>query len=296
MEKIRIVTDSTAYLSESLLAQHPEITAVIPLYVRFGETSYREGVDLSTEDFYKKLVSSSQLPTTSQPSAGDFKEIYQPLLEQGYSIISIHISAELSGTVASAIAAREMLEGRIEVVDSRFSGMGLGFMALEAARAIRAGKSMDEVLAWIKAVRDGISIIFLVDTLHYLHKGGRIGGAQALLGSLLKIKPILYLHEGRIEPLEKVRTSRRGVERLIEMMEEMRNEHPQAKLRMAVHHSAALEKGEELAKVLKDRFQPEEIHLCELGGVIGTHTGPGLLAFCAFFEQDGTILPKKQGR
>lgn len=293
MEKIKIVTDSTAYLPESLLIQYPEIAAIIPLYVRFGETSYREGVDLSIEDFYKKLTSSPQLPTTSQPSAGDFQEVYRPLLEQGNSIVSVHISGELSGTIASAVAAKEMLGGTIEVVDSRFTGMGLGFMVLEAARAIQAGKSMDEVIARIHAVRDGISLIFLVDTLEYLHKGGRIGGAQALLGTLLKIKPLLYLHEGRIEPLEKVRTSRRGVERLIEIVEEMRNEHPQAKLKMAVHHSAALEQGKELMGIFADRFHPEEIYLCELGGVIGTHTGPGLLAFVAYLEQDGMIIPRK---
>jgi len=290
MEKIKIVIDSTAYLSQEILKEYPEIITV-PLYVRFGEKSYREGVDLSQEEFFWMLKKSSAFPTSSQPSVGDFLEVYRPLVEGGYSIISVHISSRLSGTVDSAQQAAKILQGDIEVVDSLYTGAGLGFIALEAARAVRQGASKEEVLSRLMAVRDGVTVVFAVDTLEYLHKGGRIGGAQALLGSLLKIKPILFLANGRIEVLEKVRSTAAARARTMQMLEEIREEHPQARMKVAIHEAETLKEAQEILEDVKKRFSPEEIFISSLGPVLGTHTGPGLIGFACFLEDETGVFP-----
>ncbi len=227
MEKIKIITDSTASIPPAILAQYPEI-GIVPLYIQFGDQSFKEGIDITNADFYTKLAAASQLPTTSQPSAGDFVEAYKPWLDQGYSIISAHIGTTLSGTVASALAAKQMLNGDIEVLDSESSGMCLGFVAMEGARALRAGKSKAEILARMNAVKDGVRVLFAVDTLEYLKKGGRIGGAQALLGSILQIKPILIIRDGRIDVLEKVRTSKKARQRLMDIAGEVQQRLPES--------------------------------------------------------------------
>lgn len=290
MSKIRIVTDSTCYLPPEVLQEYPELV-IVPLYVSFGEKSYREGVNLKTEDFFSMLKKSKTLPTSSQPSVGDFLEVYRPLVEEGSAIISLHISSKLSGTVDSAQQAAKIVGGEIEVVDSLFTGMGLGFMVLEALKAVRGGASKEEVLARVNAVREGITVIFVVDTLEYLHKGGRIGGAQALLGTLLKIKPILFLEEGKIEVLEKVRTQAAARARMIAILEEIRNEYPQARMRIAIHQTEALEEAREVLENLRQKLKPEEIFISSLGPVLSTHTGPGLLGFACFLEDETGVLP-----
>ncbi|MGB9834678.1 MAG: DegV family protein [bacterium] len=290
MSKIRIVTDSTCYLPPEVLQEYPELV-IVPLYVSFGEKSYREGVNLKTEDFFSMLKKSKTLPTSSQPSVGDFLEVYRPLVEEGSAIISLHISSKLSGTVDSAQQAAKIVGGEIEVVDSLFTGMGLGFMVLEALKAVRGGASKEEVLARVNAVREGITVIFVVDTLEYLHKGGRIGGAQALLGTLLKIKPILFLEEGRIEVLEKVRTQAAARARMIAILEEIRSEYPQARMRIAIHQTEALEEAREVLENLRQKLKPEEIFISSLGPVLSTHTGPGLLGFASFLEDETGVLP-----
>jgi DegV family protein with EDD domain len=279
MEKIKIITDSTASIPPSILAQYPEI-GIVPLYVQFGDQSYKEGVDITHADFFKKLAAASQLPTTSQPSAGDFVEAYKPWLDQGYSIISTHIATGLSGTVASALAAKQMLNGDIEVLDSESSGMCLGFVAMEGARALRAGKSKAEILARMNAVKDGVRVLFAVDTLEYLKKGGRIGGAQALLGSILQIKPILIIRDGRIDVLEKVRTSKRA---------------QKAQLKLAVHEADAFQLGQQVVEELRQRFGPAEIHLSTLSAALSVHTGPGLIGLVIWAEENGTVYPAYKG-
>lgn len=290
MKKVKIVTDSTCYLPQEILQEYPEL-AVVPLYVSFGEESFKEGVNLKTEEFFKKLKQSRTLPTSSQPSVGDFLEVYKPLVEEGSSIISIHISSKLSGTVDSAQQAARILGGDIEVVDSWLSGMGLGFMVLEALRSARMGATKEEVVSRIMAVRDGITVIFVVDTLEYLHKGGRIGGAQALLGTLLKIKPILFLNEGRIDVLEKVRTQAAARARMLSILEEIRRENPRAKMKIAIHETESFEDAKEVSQRLKEELQPEEIYISSLGPVLGTHVGPGLLGFACFLEDEKGIIP-----
>lgn len=289
MENIKIVVDSTSYMPEEVVQEYPEIKT-IPLYVRFGDEVFREGVDLRTEEFYERLKNSQDLPKTSQPSVGDFLEVYRPLLPEN-SIISVHISSKLSGTVDSAQQAAKISAGDITVLDSYLTGMGLGFIALEGARAIRQGFKKEDVLARMEAVREGMNVIFLVDTLEYLHKGGRIGGAQALLGTILKIKPILFLARGRIEPLERARSRVNGKRRLLEILEEIQGEHPDAQMKLALHQADCLEEAQELAEQAKNKANIQEVHFSSLGPVIGTHTGPKLLAIVCFLEKDGQVFP-----
>lgn len=294
MEKIKIITDSTASIPPAILAQYPEI-GIVPLYIQFGDQSYKEGIDITNADFYTKLAAASQLPTTSQPSAGDFVEAYKPWLDQGYSIISTHIGTGLSGTVASAMAAKQMLNGDIEVLDSENSGMCLGFVAMEGARALQAGKSKAEILARMNAVKDGVRVLFAVDTLEYLKKGGRIGGAQALLGSILQIKPILIIRGGRIEVLEKVRTSKKARQRLMDIAGEVQQRYPKAQLKLAVHEADAFQLGQQVVEELRQRFGPAEIHFSPLSGALSVHTGPGLIGLVIWAEENGTVYPAYKG-
>lgn len=292
MEKIKIITDSTAALPEELLVANPEI-GTIPLYVHFGQTGYREGVDLKPAQFYRLLKTASDLPTSSQPSPGDFLNIYKPLLEEGYAIASVHISSLLSGTIASAEQAKEMAGGRIEVLDSQQTGMGLGLMALEGARAARAGHSLEEVIERMRDVGRGIYNLWVVDTLEYLRRGGRISGTQALVGSILHVKPILGLRDGRIESLEKIPSKKRAVGRIIQIIRQARAEHPQACLHLAIHESDNRAEGEELLARMKEELKAEEGFVGTLGAVLGTHTGPGVLGIVMFQEEGGKVIPAK---
>jgi DegV family protein with EDD domain len=292
MEKIKIITDSTCAMPEALLADYPEI-GVIPLYVHFGQTSYREGVDLKPEQFYPLLRSANDLPTSSQPSPGDFLAFYNPLLEKGYSIVSVHISSELSGTVSSAEQARQMANGRVEVVDSMQTGMGLGLVALEGARAVRAGCTLEQVVARIKDVREGIYNIFVVDTLEYLRRGGRISGTQALVGSILQVKPILGFRGGKIESIEKIPTKKRAQARMIQIIRQVREEHPQATLHLSIHEADNRAEGVALLAQMKEELRAEEGFLASLGAVLATHTGPGTLGITIFQEEEGKVIPAK---
>jgi DegV family protein with EDD domain len=279
---IKIVTDSSAHLPAEDYARW-DIT-VVPLKVIFGEQTYREGIDLSNGDFYRLLRESRELPTTTQPSAGEFLEVYRRLTDAGHSIISIHLSSKLSGTYSSAAAARDLLPDRdITVVDTPWISHALGMLAREAARAAQAGQSKDEILALIHQLSEKLNIIFVVDTLEYLQKGGRIGGAQALVGTLLKIKPILQLENGRIEPLDKVRTKQAAVRRLIEVMDERVNHN--YGVHVGILHGEAPEEARALEAEVRRRFKIDELYLAEVGPVVGTHTGPGVVGV-AFYNGD----------
>ena len=207
---VRVVTDSTADIP-------PEIAAelgidVVPLNVHFGTDTYRDNIDLSADEFYQRLVSSPRPPTTSQPSVGAFLEVYQKALGEADGIVSVHISAKLSGTWNSAVQAREQLDdsSRVQVVDTQQASMGLGWVAVTAAKAAQAGASLDEVASAAKSACEQVRVIFLVDTLEYLQKGGRIGKAQAMFGSVLAIKPLLTLQDGEVHPMERGPHSRQG--------------------------------------------------------------------------------------
>lgn len=280
MSKIAFVTDSTAYLPESIRQQYN--IHVAPQVLIWGSEMYQDGVDIQPSEFYQRLKTAKVMPTTSQVTPGAFQKIFASLVEQDYQVMAILISNLLSGTIASAIQAREMLgKGAIIVVDSQSAAMGLGFQVLMAARAAEQGASLTECKAVVDQARENTGVVFAVDTLEFLHRGGRIGGASRFLGTALNIKPILELRNGRVEALERVRTRKKSLERLIELVEE-RSEKRQP-LRIATLHANAAVEAQELLETAKQRLNPTETILAEVSPVIGTHAGPGTvgLAFLA---------------
>lgn len=217
--KVAILTDSTAYISEDLMNKHN--IHMIPLNVVFDNVSYREEIDITTEEFYKKMQESEALPTTSQPSVGAFLEMYTTLAENYDAVIFIHISSKLSGTGQSAESASKMAEGiEVFIFDSKYSAIAQGFFAIEAAKLANEGKKPEAIIEHLEKMRNKIRAYFMVDSLNHLQRGGRIGGAQALVGSLLKVKPILHIEDGLICPFEKIRTSKKAIQRILSMLEE----------------------------------------------------------------------------
>jgi DegV family protein with EDD domain len=277
---IKIVTDSTAYLSEAFVREHD--IRVVPLYVHFGNEAFREGVDLSDEEFYARLKEAPELPTTSQPSAGEFHEVFKELADGGHEIVTLTISSKLSGTWNSAMAAKEMLpEAGISVVDSLFTSVGLELMVNAAVEAIAAGASRQGVVDLVEGIKAKMCLLFVVDTLEYLAKGGRIGNARALLGTVLKVKPILSLQDGAIEPMEQVRSKRKAVARMVELVEEyLADSCSEAKV--AVMNALVEEEAEELGEDLEGRWTCATPVVSTLGPVIGTHTGPGVIGVAAY--------------
>lgn len=277
---IKIVTDSTAYLPEATVRQHD--IRVVPLYVHFGEKAFREGVELSNQEFYTRLKEAPELPTTSQPSAGEFHQVFKELLDAGHEIVTLTISSKLSGTWNSAMAAKEMLpEADITVIDSLSTSVGLHLMVETAVEAASAGATRQEIVEKVEAIKQSLQIFFVVDTLEYLAKGGRIGNAKAFLGTLLKVKPILVLQDGAIEPLEQVRSKRKAQARMLDLVEEyVGNRGPQA--RTAITNALVPDEAEALKKEIVERLGCREPVMGELGPVIGTHTGPGVVGVAVY--------------
>lgn len=275
---IAIVTDSTAGLPADLAARYG--IYVIPQNVIFGETVFRDGVNLGVAEFFERLAQSPELPTTSQPSAGDFFAVYRELSEKAEAILSIHISCLLSGTYQSAIQAKEMLpEVPIYVVDSRSASMGLGLLVLEAARMAQAGTPVQQIVAHLEELIPQLRVIFVVDTLKYLQKGGRIGGAQALLGSMLSVKPLLHLEKGRVEPLEKVRTRAKALERLQNLAMTYLNE---GQSHVAIIHGQSPEDANRLYEKIRQHPHCTDVVMTDVSPVIGVHTGPGVVGFALY--------------
>ncbi|WP_376789492.1 DegV family protein [Thermoflexus sp.] len=276
---VRIVTDSGAHLPPELFRQHA--ITVVPLVVNIGGRTYYEGEDLDLETFYRYLQTSPTLPTTSQPPVGRFYEAYRRLSEEGHPILSIHLSSALSGTYASAMAAREMLpEAEIHVVDTHWISVPQGMLVLEAARMARAGATAREILERLEFMRSRMVFYFVLDTLEYLAKGGRVSNIQALMGNLLQLKPILKLHEGRIEAHERVRTTQRARARLLELIREYAR--GRRDLRIGVMHTRLPEVAEAIARTLHEEFQPVEILVAEAGPAVATHAGPGGLGLACY--------------
>jgi len=288
MSNIKIVTDSTAYLPPDLIAKYD--IQVVPARIHFGTVSYMEGVNITNEQFWRRLSHASKLPTTSQPSMGDLFEVYSELARRGHPILSIHVSSKLSGTVSSALAARSQLpNAQIHVIDSLSTVMGLGMITLAAARAVKLGHSLPEIKMRVAELIQRMNVLFVVDNLNYLYKGGRIGGASALVGSLLNIKPILYLVDGRIDVLAKARMRARALRRLLELMEERLPMGTPA--HVAVMHAQAAEEALVLEKEIRSRFNCAEFHFREIGPSIGTHLGPGAVVLAFYSEQGPVRLP-----
>lgn len=276
---VRIVTDTTAYLPAELVREH-EI-GVVSLTVHWETESERE-IDIPDFSvFYDRLRSAERMPTTSQPSVGDFVAVFKPLLKAGHDILSVHISGGLSGTCQTADLARKQLEadgfepGRILVLDSRSACGGLGSAVLVGVSAAERGHALREVHDRVAAACDELHIWFAVDTLEYLKRGGRIGAASAWIGSTLKIKPILTI-ESTVIPVERVRTHKRAVARIVEYGSQ---KFDPSEASYVVQHSQAAEHGAEVVARSKELFGSEPLYFSEIGPVMGTHGGPGMIGF-----------------
>ena len=270
---VRIVTDSTADLTPE--QQRAAGITVVPLNVHFGDQVFRDHVDLSTDEFFRRLKASPQLPRTSQPSVGIFEEAYRRLREGGHEIVSVHLSSKVSGTYNSALmAAQSVGDGNIDVVDSLSTSMALGFMALEGAKLARAGRDRKAIAEQLRGLVPKGRVICVVDTLTYLERGGRIGKARALLGSLLNVKPILQLKDGEVVPLGRARGRPQALSRLVELLER-----DGTVSQLAIMHGAAQADAEQLRERVASRYPGVDIQLTEIGAVLGTHTGPGVIGF-----------------
>ncbi|MEJ2413073.1 MAG: DegV family protein [Anaerolineales bacterium] len=273
--QVAIVTDSTAYLPTPILEKYS--IEVIPLVLIWDGETYQDGIDITPTEFYTRLASSDSLPSTSQPSVEAFKNSFQTLLDQGNDVAAILISSGISGTVNSALQAKTALNtDRIEIIDSRTAGMATGLQVVAAARTAASGGSLQDVTEVSKQAQLKTDVVFAVDTLEFLHKGGRIGGAKRFLGSMLNIKPILEMKDGAIDAADQVRTQKRALDRLMEIIEERSADASQ--LHMAVMHSNVPDQAQALLERIEAHFKPEDLYLAELSPVIGTHVGPGTLA------------------
>jgi len=262
---------------------------VLPLQVIFGTEVFRDGIDLTQDQFFEKLKTTKTLPTTSQPTVGEFEEIYQKLLDDPEvdSVISISLASKLSGTYSAAATAAERMSAnsgkKITVVDSLTVYMCEGLMVINGARAAEQGKSHDEIVRMVEAMRPNLQLLVLVDTLEYLQRGGRIGGAQAFLGGLLNVKPILQVKDGHVEPLERVRTWRKAMERIVELGAEHAKGRP---CQISVGNAQAEEDAKTLSRMIHEKMNVVEEFPSVLGPVISTHTGPGALGF-VFYPVEG---------
>jgi DegV family protein with EDD domain len=275
VQEVAIVADTTGYLTPELVESRG--IQLVSLYVNWDDSSEREADMPNFDAFYERLRTTDRLPTTSQPSIGDFIEVYEPLVDQGLDVVSVHISGGISGTVESARQAKEQLPGgkgdRVTVVDSESAAGGMGLVTMAAARAAQSGASAEEVVERTREARKILKMWFAVDTLEYLRRGGRIGAASAWLGSALKIKPILTL-EQEITPIERVRTGAKALRRMVEYAEQL---HADGATSWVVQHIQAPEEAGQLIAEVQEFMGRPPFFVSEVGPVLGTHVGPGLL-------------------
>lgn len=272
MSKVAIITDSTSTLPKALVEKY-QIT-VLSQIVIWGEEMQRDGVDVQPTDFYKRLAASKVSPTTSQATVASFKEAYEKLHGEGHEILCILLSNKLSGTVGSAIQAKEMVpDAKVEIVDSLSVAMALGFQVMEVAKLAEQGASLAECKALAEKAISATGVVLTPETLEYLHRGGRIGGGAKFLATALNIKPVLEVREGRIEAVERVRTRKKALSRLVDIVEQ------QIGGRTPVHisalHANSLEDAQFVLEEAKKRLNPVEAFISEVSPAIGTHTGPG---------------------
>jgi DegV family protein with EDD domain len=276
---LRIVTDGTADLLPEWAKDYG--IEVIPLNILFGEKSYLQGVELSNEGFYKLVDESKRIPKTSQPSPHQFVEFYRKVAQKGDTILSLHITSKLSGTYASAIAAAGEVKGEFNVfpVDSACGSLGLGLLCREARKMDRAGKSIEEIVRYIEAIRYNIRIILTLDTLEYAKMSGRVGTLQAALASALNVKPIAILRDGILNMAEKVRTRKAALDRVIEIAREEFGDKP---VYLAVMHARDLKSGQLLLEEAKKHFNYKEIMISELSISIAANLGPGTVGLILY--------------
>jgi DegV family protein with EDD domain len=269
---VKIVTDSGADLPDQL-TKELGIT-VVPIYVRFGEEVYRDRVSISEEEFYERLTHDPVHPSTTQPGPQDFLEAYQKLSADADGIVSIHISGKLSGTCNSALMAKGMLEGEcpVEVVDSETLSMSVGLIVIAAAEMAKAGESLDKIVERVKQAIPKTYLFFLLDTLEYLRRGGRIGKAKALMGSILSVKPMLTIKDGELVPAGQARTRAKGIDKLFDFVENAGNIQD-----LAVVYNTTPDEAQALAERLGSVFDKEKIRMARVGPGLGVHGGPGAM-------------------
>ena len=274
MPKIAIVTDSTADLARDLVEQR-DIT-VVPLTVTLDGQSYLDGVEIQADEFYAKLVASGQMPTTSQPSPSRFASAYERLLAAHEQVISLHISSKLSGTFeAASLGAGMVASDRVHVVDTQMVSMPLAQLVLAASAMAASGGTVESVLEGVRSIQESLHVYFMVATLEFLRRGGRIGRAGALVGSVLQVKPVLTLQDGQVAPLERVRTQEKALSRVIELAG--RGKGPVCAL---IGHATAPDAAERIARALEPRA--ESLIVAPLGPVVGAHAGPGTVGVSCY--------------
>lgn len=280
MAKVAIVTDSTCSMPSQLIDQFD--IKVAPQVVIWSDEVLEDGIDITGEEFYERLGQAEEMPTTSQATIGSFKKVFEPLVEAGRPIVAICVGDQLSGTLQSATQAKAMFPGAaIETFNSNTVAMALGFQVLAAARAAEKGASTDEVLAAAEAAKETSGLVLALDTLEFLHRGGRIGGASRFLGTALNIKPLLEVTGGRVEPLDRVRTKSKALDRVVEIIVERVSGQPH--LQLALHHTGAGEMAAQLRQKLEGELQPAEVYSSIIPPAVGAHAGPGAygVAYCS---------------
>lgn len=280
---IALITDSTCDLPRQYLEQYN--IEVVPLTIIWGEEQFRDGVDLSPEDFYQRLGKDPVIPTTSQPTPQEMVQVYEKVKENGAEeIVILTISSAMSGTYTSASKAAELMDIPVHVLDSRANSMSLGWQVLAAARAREKGGDVQAMLSAAEKARGSMVLMISLDTLEFLHKGGRIGGASHFIGTLLNLKPQITVnhHSGEVEGGRRSRTRKKA---LADLYTDFFAQIDSGKsLRVAVLHNAALEEAEEIANQIREEFQPEELIIGIVSPVLGVHTGPGAVAICGYTE------------
>lgn len=275
MPNIHIVSDSTADLSREQVDKFK--VTVVPMTVSFGDELYTDGVDLSAKDFYKKLTSSSQLPKTSQPSPEAFRQAYDAIAGEGDTIISIHVSGKLSGTLSSAETASKMVAAKVVTVDTRTASQGIARSVITAAEAASRNMDLDEILSVTNNSVANTFSVFAVDTLEFLQRNGRIGKAASLLGSMLQLKPVLYADpDGMVAVYDKVRGRSKIIPSLVAAA--LKNVSADNPVNLSVVHTNAEDKAEMLLEELKKHYEIEDLHMGIVGPAIGTHIGPGAIS------------------
>lgn len=275
--KVAVVTDSTAYLPEEDIKKWD--IHVVPLSVNFGDETYRELIDITVDEFYEKVRNTKELPKTSQPSIGDVTTKYEELAKDHDAIISIHLSSGISGTYQAAVSAGQMVEG-VEVYpfDSEISCMAQGFYVLKAAEMAKEGAHPDEIMEALNEMKKEMRAYFMVDDLSHLARGGRLSGAQALVGSLLQVKPILHFVDTKIVPFEKIRTSKKAFKRIEGLLKETADN--AEKVKACIIHAQREDFAKEWKKELEERYPNVDFVISYFGPVIGTHLGEGGIGLC----------------
>ena len=282
MSNIALVTDSTTYMPPDLVRKYN--ISVAPQVLIWGDQTYKDGVDIESREFFTRLKTAKVMPTTSQVAVISFQEIFQELVEKGHEVIALLVSSKLSGTTQSAMQARDLMgtaRDKVNVVDSQSVAMALGFQVLAVARALEDGASLKDAIALAEKSYEHTGVVCAVDTLEFLHRGGRIGGAQRFLGTMLNMKPILAIQDGRVEGVDRIRTKSKAHDRVLELVtEKIASRTP---VRLATLHANAAEDARALLARAEQALNPVESVFTEVSPTVGTHAGPGTvgLAFMA---------------